>query len=90
MSSMHAPSILALRPLLVVALFLLPVTTALGDVAPDPNVRMSTPIPDEPPDQSEAFAVWVENFKSEARAKGIPRKAAFDSGLSMRPFAGFG
>jgi len=68
---MRALPILALRPLLVGVLFLLPAMSASGAGVTDPNVRMSTPIPDEAPDQADAFATWVENFKSEARAQGI-------------------
>jgi membrane-bound lytic murein transglycosylase B len=32
---------------------------------------MSQPIPDDAPDQSPQFLAWVENFKAEARTKGI-------------------
>jgi membrane-bound lytic murein transglycosylase B len=35
------------------------------------GVRMSQPIPDDAPDQSPQFLAWVENFKAEARTKGI-------------------
>lgn len=38
---------------------------------PQPGVRMSQPVPDDPPDRSDAFSTWVDSFKSEARTKGI-------------------
>lgn len=51
---------------------------ALAAAAGDPNVRMSTPIPDEPEGgetgRSPAFQAWIEALKVEARGKGISNR----------------
>jgi membrane-bound lytic murein transglycosylase B len=68
MFSMRTRPIPGLRLLTVLVLF---VGLSAGPAAADPNVRMSTPIPDDAPDQSDAFAAWIESFKAEARAQGV-------------------
>jgi len=70
MFSMRALPILGSWLLVAAAMFL---GLALPAAA-DPNVRMSTPIPDDPPDRSSEFAAWVEGFKVEARARGIRQR----------------
>lgn len=57
--------------LLAAVLALLPV--ALGDFAAiaDGNVRMSTPVYDDPVDRSPEFARWLQGFRAEALSQGV-------------------
>jgi lytic murein transglycosylase len=56
------------------ALILAVAGTGGGPASAQPaGVRMSQPIPDEP-DQSPQFAAWIENFKAEARSKGVSER----------------
>lgn len=56
--------------------------------AADPNVRMSTPIPDEPADSSgrtPAFSAWIEALKAEARGQGISNRTLDAAFRHVRP-----
>jgi membrane-bound lytic murein transglycosylase B len=66
------PSILGLSPVVCVLLAALSIgpSAAQGE----PGVRMSHPVPDEPPDRSAEFNGWIENYKREARGTGISQR----------------
>jgi lytic murein transglycosylase len=65
------PSILGLSAVVCVLLAALSIGPSAAQGEP---VRMSQPVPDEPPDRSAEFNGWIENYKREARGTGISQR----------------
>jgi lytic murein transglycosylase len=57
--------------LVAAAVAVVPVCMGSNAASANPIVRMSTPVPDEPVDQSAAFKAWLGQFRAEAQGMGI-------------------